>query len=56
MDWNPLKVNNVDDIIDPIGYVEEVLQQYPELIIKNIFDVDSYVGDASHGDSLALPF
>jgi hypothetical protein len=55
-DWSPLKVNNVDDIIDPIGYVEELMRDYPHLIVKNIFDVDLSTASASHGDTLALPF
>lgn len=55
-EWNPLKINNKDDIIDPIGYVEEVMRDYPEFIVKNIFDVDSEPVDASHSDTLALPF
>lgn len=48
MEWNPLKVDNTDDIIDPIGYVEEVMQQYPHLIVKNIFDMDVAGGTALH--------
>lgn len=56
MDWNPLKVNNVDDIIDPIGYVEEVMRDYPHLVVKNIFDTEDYSASASHSGTLALPF
>ena len=56
MNWNPLKVNNVDDIIDPIGYVEELMRDYPELIVKNIFDMDSATEHASHSATLSLPF
>lgn len=56
MNWNPLKVNNVDDIIDPIGYVEELMRDYPELIVKNIFDMDSTTEHASHSATLSLPF
>jgi hypothetical protein len=55
-EWNPLKINNKDDIIDPLGYVEETMRDYPEFIVKNIFDVDSEPVDASHSDTLALPF
>lgn len=55
-EWNPLKINNTDDIIDPIGYVEEVMKEYPELIVRQIFDVDSYAGTASHASTLALPY
>jgi hypothetical protein len=56
MDWNPLKINNIDDIIDPIGYVEELVRTYPEHIVKNIFDVNDDNAAASHSSSLALPF
>ena len=55
-EWNPLKTDNTDDIIDPIGYVDEIMKDYPELIIKNTFDTESFVGDSSHSSSLALPF
>lgn len=56
VDWNPLKVNNTDDIIDGIGYVEEVMREYPELIVKNIFDTESSSAAAAHSEHLALPF
>jgi hypothetical protein len=56
LEWNPLKEKNKDDIIDPIGYVEELMREYPELIVKNIFDIDASVGDAAHSDKLAIPF
>jgi hypothetical protein len=56
VDWNPLKTDNKDDIIDPLGYVDEVLREYPGLIIKQIFEIDDYSGAASHSSSLALPF
>ena len=52
--WNPLKVNNTDDIIDPIGYVDEVMRDYGHLIVKNTFDVETFAAEASHGE--ALPF
>lgn len=56
VDWNPLKASNNDDIIDPIGYVEEVMREYPELIVKNIFDTDSESEGAAHTHELAMPF
>lgn len=56
LEWNPLKVNNKDDIIDPIGYVEEVIRDYGILAVKQIFDVDSHIGNASHSLTLELPF
>ena len=52
VDWNPLKVDNTDDIIDPIGYVEELLREYPELIVKDIFNTESYAGTAMHVPAL----
>jgi hypothetical protein len=56
MDWNPLKINNTDDIIDPIGYVEELMRDYPHLIVKNIFDVGTEQVASAHANSLAIPF
>lgn len=56
LDWNPLKIDNVDDIIDPPGYYEEVLRKYPEFVVKNIFDSDDYSGTAAHEADLNLPF
>lgn len=56
VDWNPLKINNVDDIIDPIGYVEEVMREYPEFIVKNIFETETASEGASHTADLSLPF
>lgn len=47
-DWNPLKVNNVDDIIDPIGYVEEIMRDYGHLVVKTIFDTEVFGGSATH--------
>ena len=57
IDWNPLKVDNVDDIIDPIGYVEHVLTQHPELIIRSIYDVAKGTeAKAAHADSIEMSF
>lgn len=58
VDWNPLKTNNRDDIIDPIGYEEEIRAEYGELVVRNLFS-DAFgpeAGEAAHTDSLALPF
>lgn len=54
--WDPLTVNNEDDIIDGLGYVEEVIQEYADYIVKQIFDVDAFSGSAAHTDDLALPY
>lgn len=56
VDWNPLKIDNEDDIIDPIGYVEEVMNTYPEFIVKQLFDIDTSTAEAAHADDLNLPF
>jgi hypothetical protein len=48
VDWNPLKVDNTDDIIDPIGYVEEVMKDYGPHIVKNIFDLDDSAVSSAH--------
>ena len=48
IEWNPLKINNVDDIIDPIGYVEEMVRDYGALCVKNTFDTETFVGTAMH--------
>lgn len=56
-DWKPLKVDNKDDIIDPLGYVEEILRDHSEHIIKMTWDVDAMAaGEAAHTDSILLPF
>lgn len=56
VDWNPLKINNTDDIIDPIGYVEEVLQLYPEHVVRQLWEDQEDNVSASHSDSIAIPF
>ena len=57
VDWNPLKVNNTDDIIDPIGYVGEVLQEHGELIIRDIFNSHSDdITEAAHTDDIEMAF
>lgn len=56
VDWNPLKINNKDDIIDPLGYVDEIMRTYSEYIVKQLFDVDEYASEAFHATSATLPF
>ena len=36
--WNPLKKDNIDDILDIIGYLEKPLAQYPDFIAYDILD------------------
>lgn len=56
VEWNPAKVTNKDDIIDPLGYVDEVLQLYGPLTIKQIFDVDAVEVSAAHTDAISMSF
>lgn len=57
VDWNPLKQNNTDDIIDPIGYVEEIIRDHPEAVVRDIFNITSGTEAKScHTHDLALPF
>lgn len=54
--WNPLKRNNKDDIIDPIGYVEEMVTTYSSIIGHDIILSQSAGVSAAHSDELELPF
>jgi hypothetical protein len=54
LEWDPLRVNNTDDIIDPIGYVEEVMRDYDMLIVKNTFDTEVYAGTATHAATISF--
>ena len=56
VEWNPLKIQNKDDIIDPIGYCEEVMKRYPHLVVRQIFDIEASSAYASHSAELSLPF
>ena len=55
-EWNPVKTTNKDDIIDPIGYVEEILQNHGDKIIRRIFLDEDYGASAIHADELGLSF
>jgi hypothetical protein len=56
-EWNPLKINNVDELIDLVGYCEEVLQRYPELIVRNLLTSESSSNSQSLPQSaMSLPF
>lgn len=54
--WNPATTKNKDDIIDPIGYVGEVMTSYSHLAVKQIFDVDAEAVAAAHTGMIQLPF
>jgi hypothetical protein len=57
MEWNPVKMTNTDDIIDGIGYVDEVLREHDTDIIRNIFDMQTQSpGRAAHGEEIEMPF
>jgi hypothetical protein len=54
VEWVPSKTNNTDDIIDLLGYVEEVLQEYGHIMVKQIFSEDDYAIEASHSTTSVL--
>ena len=58
IEWNPGTVNNKDDIIDPIGYVEQVQNEYGlECIRNDFFQLDSSsTGKAATAADLQLAF
>ena len=42
IEWNPGTINNTDDIIDPIGYVEQMQQEYGlECIRQDFYQLDA---------------
>lgn len=57
MQWNPLKVTNIDDIIDPIGYVDEVMRDHQDVIVRDIFDTSGSRGvKSSHTLDIEMSF
>lgn len=57
IDWNPLKVSNTDDVIDPIGYVAEMLQDHGDEVIRDLFNVDSgEQARVAHTEDIDVPF
>lgn len=56
-EWNPLKTNNKDDIIDPIGYAEEMMQEHEVEILRPLFLVaEQGSASATHTSDLYIPF
>jgi hypothetical protein len=55
-EWNPMTTNNTDDIIDPIGYVDEMMKTYPELMTKTTFDMDSFTVESYHNSTTGISF
>lgn len=51
--WNPLKTNNKDDLIDPIGYAEEVEQKYSHLMCT-VLNLEDNSGDASEAIEMSF--
>lgn len=47
--WNPLKKNNIDDILDLVAYIPKVLEKYPHAIISHEFDL---IADSSQNGVL----
>lgn len=56
--WNPLKTNNKDDILDILAYIMKVLALYPAELLLDV--LDEMLGedwpDASFSDSLEIGF
>lgn len=53
--WDPTKVTNKDDIIDPPGYVDEVTQKYGEFISKLLILTEDDT-DGAQSDSIGMIF
>ena len=56
IEWNPATVNNKDDVIDLLGYVDEMMQNYAVLTLKSTFSEDDYSGSSYHALTAELPF
>lgn len=56
VDWNPLKTNNKDELMDLLGYAEQVESEYAEHIVRNVFDQDEPIPPAITEAELSLPF
>lgn len=55
--WNPLKTNNKDEILDLIAYIYKAMEIHAEWMPLLISDTtDTMMPDAAHTDDLALPF
>lgn len=56
--WNPLKSNNKDELLDILAYIYKVIELYEDQLPLLISDEvhDNMVESAAHTDNLALPF
>lgn len=55
--WNPLKTNNKDDILDVLSYIMKVMNLYPsDLPLTNFMDEGPELPPASFSDGLQLAF
>jgi len=55
--WNPLKTNNKDEILDLIAYIYKAMEIYPDWMPLLISDtVEDMMPESSHTGTLALPF
>lgn len=55
--WNPLKTKNVDELLDLLAYIYKAMELHAEwmpLLISD--DLSDKLPEASHSDSMALPF
>ncbi len=55
--WNPIKTNNIDDVLDLLTYCERILLEHGPSLMR-IFEstVTGNVAEASYGDELELAF
>lgn len=53
--WNPLKVNNKDDILDLLGYAYKIIAENGHILL-NPFEMLESTNTASFSDTLALTF
>jgi hypothetical protein len=54
--WNPLKTNNKDDILDVLAYAQKVMMLYPSELLINIVEALGPDGEASFAEDLDIAF
>lgn len=55
--WNPLKVNNVDDVLDLVAYMHPVMQKFPSQIALIVDDgYNEQLPNGSFAEDLAIAF
>jgi hypothetical protein len=57
--WDPLKTQNTDEILDLMAYIYKAIELYPDklpLLISDGVDAKMDLPEATHGAAMALPF